>query len=198
MVRRMIITCVTATVVAACGSTEVGGLADDGGSAGAQSGKPALEGFPDAGLCDLLTDQSVAKALKVKVDGHEGSRRGKAAYAKHRCDYETDSGPELDTYLEQVQPGKSDQEELDRVFLEFPEEGEDEAGVGKYEPVDGLGDTAGFGRNTVLADAWDLGVVFSVGQKRLVLTLSVSGRAELAQLRPLAEELMANAEAKLS
>jgi hypothetical protein len=120
-------------------------------------------------------------------------------FLTRECDYDTDQLPSLNTDLTtKWDEGTSDQEVLDGVFTDLTEESKP---VGDYEPVPGLGVIAGFGNNAVLSQgniaARDLGVVLRIGDERLLLTLSTTGRATLEQLRPLAEELVQNLQAAL-
>lgn len=148
-------------------------------------------------MCELLNAATIEKSFDTEVKGGAGRQRGKQPlFLSTECRYETDGFPSLATELITTRPGKSDQEVLDGVFADRAAE---DAAVGEYEQVPGLGTLAGFGRNATMGgaglNAWDLGVVHTAGGERLLLTVAVVGKAELDQVRPLAQELLANLDA---
>lgn len=145
-------------------------------------------------LCGLLTNDSIKRALGVKtVEGGTAVRRGRLpVFLSDECRYDTNGFPSLSTRVVTTRPRDSDQDVLDDVFTDRTQEDER---VVPYRRVPGVGSLAGFGRDPVLSQAlksWDLGVVAVVAGERLLITLSVTGDAELDQLRPLAELLLKN------
>lgn len=145
-------------------------------------------------MCGLLSEASIERSLGVTVNGGEGTQRGRMpAFLTSECEYDAKGFPSLSTDLTTAQPGKTDQDVLDGVFTDRTKDGKP---VGGYERVMGLGTLAGFGRDATMAgadlNAWNLGVVFGINEERLLLTISVTGPANLAQLQPLADVLLAN------
>jgi hypothetical protein len=172
-------------VLAACSS-------GDGGAREPRESS-VLERLSDADACDLISDASVEKAFEDKIGGKHGLKHGRVDDSTLRveCDYQI---PLLSTDVSTTRPEETDQEIVDSAFRDWTMEGPiDERPVREYEEVPDLGIRAGFGQNAhygQYADAWKLCVLFDVDGERLELTLSVTGPAELDQLRPLAEEAL--------
>ncbi|WP_091667966.1 hypothetical protein [Amycolatopsis marina] len=149
-------------------------------------------------MCDLLSDEAIEKAFDTTVEGSEGMKRGRAPVTvSYECDYDSEGFPTVSTDLSATRSSESDQEVLDGVFTDRTQE---DKVVGAHQAVPGLGTLAGFGRDAVLGkavNASSLGVVFTVDSERLLLTISVTGKTELEQVRPLAEELLANAKSAM-
>lgn len=147
----------------------------------------------DAGACGLISDAAVKEAFGDKVAGTLDVKHGRVdSVVTYECDYDTDGIPGLSTDLSTTSPGDSDQEVLDRAFVDMTKE---ERPVGTYEDVPDLGTSARFGQNATIGQyvgSWQLGVLFDVDGERLLLTLTVAGPVELVQVRPLAEEVLSN------
>ena len=147
-------------------------------------------------MCDLVAEHSIAKAFNTTVEDSEGVSRGRIPpMLTLECSYDTDGFPSVTTYLDSIDPEASDKQAIDEAFTDLvTEQGE----VGEYELVPDLGRIAAFGRDATLAgggiNGWDLGVVGEIGNERVLLTVSVSGSAELVQVRPLAKEMLTNLE----
>lgn len=196
--------CVAALTLVSCSSAGGGAEPADGGSTPGEA-TSVVEKLTGDKMCELLSTATIERELGVKVEQSEGKERGRAPvmqspyFLSRECDYDTDELPGLNTDLTtQWDEDTSDQEVLDGVFTDRTEESKP---VGDYEQVPGLGVIAGFGKNAVLSQAnvaaSDLGVVLRIGDERLLLTVSATGKATLAQLRPLVEELVKNLEAAL-
>lgn len=196
--------CVAALTLVSCSSEGGGAEPADGGSTPGEA-TSVVEKLTGDKMCELLSTATIERELGVKVEQSEGKERGRAPvmqspyFLSRECDYDTDELPGLNTDLTtQWDEDTSDQEVLDGVFTDRTEES---TPVGDYEQVPGLGVIAGFGKNAVLSQgdiaASDLGVVLRIGDERLLLTVSATGKATLEQLRPLAEELVKNLEAAL-
>lgn len=152
-----------------------------------------LERMGEGGVCDLISDASVEKALGDKIGGKHGLKHGRVdgSTLSVECDYEI---PLLATHVRMTSPEATDQEIVDDAFRDFTMAGPiHERPVREYEQVLDLGIRAGFGQDAhygQYADAWKLCVLFDVDGERLELILSVVGRTERDQLRPLAEEAL--------
>jgi len=165
----------------------------------AGQGVSALDELTGEQFCELLPAASVESALGTTVAGSEGTERGRAPervspyFLTRECDYETDTFTLSTEVTTQWDEGTSDDDVLAKVFTDAVGEQ-----AGEYEPVPDLGTVAGFGSDAALAGADTaavyLAVVFTVGDERLSLTVHSLGKAELATLRPLAEELLTGLE----
>lgn len=196
--------CVAALTLVSCASEGGGAEPADGGSTPGEA-TSVVEKLTGDELCELLSTAAIERELGVKVEGSEGNERGRAPvmqspyFLYRECDYDTDPrrgfGTELNTKWDE---GKSDREVLDGVFTDRTQESDP---VGDYERVPGLGVIAGFGSDATFAAGGlakrNLGVVLRIGDERLLVTVSATGKATLEQLRPLAEELVKNVEAAL-
>lgn len=189
----------------ACSSDDDPSSPGDGTSApeGDQEAS-ALEKLSGDQLCELLSAAAIERELGTTVEESEGKERGRAPamespyFLTRECDYETstfDLSTEVTTEWDER---SSDEEVLDDVFTDPTDES---GAVGEYERVPDLGAVAGYGPDAVLSGAdvagRYLGVVFYVGEERMSLTVHTLGKAELAQLRPLAEELLTGVEETL-
>lgn len=154
-----------------------------------------IEGLSTDDMCALVDEQSVAKAFDYAVAGSEGISRGRVPpFLLLECKYDGDGLPTVATTLESVDPDLSDKQALDKAFTDLLEENEK---PGSYEQVPGLGSRAGFGREATMAgggiNAWNLCIIEEVGNERVLLTVSVNGGdATLAQVRPLAKQMLSN------
>lgn len=153
----------------------------------------ALEALTGSRLCDLLPSSAIERELGAKV----GQRDGQEPSAVSReCDYET-GGFDLATRV-RSEPDEqaSDDAVLDALFTT-----DNATTPGEYERVPGLGVAAGYGPDATLAgvnvEGRYLGVVFTLDDERMSLTMHTLGTTELARLRPLAEALLANLEQAL-
>ncbi|MEU6645950.1 hypothetical protein ABZ863_25845 [Saccharomonospora sp. NPDC046836] len=190
----------------ACASGEGASQADDTTTT-ADEGQatPALEKLSGDQLCGLLPAAAIEQHLGTTVRGSEGGERGRAPemqspyFLTRECEYDTDGFPSLSTDVTtEWDDNTSDDEVLRKVFTDSASESGTE---GDYERVQGLGDVAGFGGDATLSNAdvaaRHLGVVFHVGGERLLLTVSTLGKADLAQVRPLAEQVLSGLEQAL-
>lgn len=158
-------------------------------------------------LCAALSGATIEQALGVPVEDSEGIERGRAPvmrtpyFLSRTCDYDTGGQlPALTTALSsEWDEETSDEEVLDAAFTDVTAEPE---AVGPYEDLPDLGVLAGFGDDALLAKAevagQVLGVVLRIGEERLMVKVSTTGRATLDQLRPLADELVANLESAMT
>lgn len=192
--------------VAACSSGD--GTSAPGGTGSTPGGEregSALEKLGGGQLCDLLPAQAIERELGVPVRESEGKERGRAPsmeppyFLSRECEYRT-GGLGLSTRVASAWDERSsDEEVLDGVFTDPTKEPK---AVGDYERVPGLGAVAGYGADATLAGADVAGrylaVVFRVGEERMALTVHALGKAELAQLRPLAEKLLTGLEKALA
>lgn len=201
--------CAAVSILVACSSGEgepgggTPGASGADGTSSEESQGSALEKITADGMCGLLAAESVAQHLDVEVEETEGKERGRAPvmrspyFLTRECKYDTTEIGYLTTDLTtEWDEDDTDQQVLDGVFTDRSKESEP---VGDYDPVSGLGVLAGFGADPLLSQAevaaQKLGVVLRIGEERLLLTVSWSlGNAEVAQLRPLAEELLKNLE----
>lgn len=195
MFRVVVSVCAAVLVLAACSSEGTDTGQDPQPPTQESSG---LEALTEQRMCDLLSDEAIEKVFDTKVEGREGMKRGRAPISlSYECSYDSDGFPAVSTDLTTTRSSESDQEVLDGVFADRTHE---DRAVGPYQEVPGLGTLAGFGRDATLGKAVNastLGVVFTVDSERLLLTISVTGQAELEQVRPLAEELLANAKSTM-
>lgn len=150
----------------------------------------ALEKLSGDQLCDLLTAAAIERELDTTVEESEATERGRAPtmeppyFLSRECDYETGTFDLSTDVTTEWDERSSDEEVLDDVFTDPTDESE---AVGEYERVPDLGAVAGR----------YLGVVFYIGEERMSLTVHILGKAELPQLRPLAEELLTGVEETL-
>ncbi|OLF12784.1 hypothetical protein BLA60_05810 [Actinophytocola xinjiangensis] len=186
----------------ACSSGDSGDGDDGGGEGGGgtapateNSGVSALENVTGDQFCELLPAASVESALDTTVSGSESTERGRAPerttpyFLTRECDYDTDTYKLSTEVTTEWDESTSDEDVLQGVFTDAVGEN-----AGGFEPVDGLGTVAGYGKDAALAGAdvagTYLAVVFTVGDERLSLTLHTLGDTELTALKPLAEELL--------
>lgn len=170
-------------------------------AAGADQEVSALEQLSGEQLCELLTTAAIERELDTTVAQSESTERGRAPvmqapyFLTRECDYETDTFDLSTEVTTKWDENSSDQDVLDDVFTDPISEPEV---AGEYQQLPGLGEVAGYGPDATLAEADVakrlLGVVFYVGEERLLLTVHTLGQAELAQLQPLAEELLSGLE----
>lgn len=199
MIRAVGAACALVLVLAACSDDPDDTPAETSAS---ESAEPvsALAELTGDDLCAALPGETIEEHLGVAVAGNEGQERGRAPvmrtpyFLSRECDYDTDGLPGLRTSLStEWDESTSDAEILDKVFTDVSAEPES---VGDYDEISDLGVTAGYGDDALLASAdlagSVLGVVLRAGEERLLLTMSTTGSATLEQLRPLADELMAN------
>jgi hypothetical protein len=190
-------------VLSAC-SADGGSATSEGGRVGSgeNEGVSALEQLSGDQLCGLLSAETIEQGLDITVEGSEGTERGRAPemqppyFLTRSCDYSGTDGWAPSTYVTgEWDEDESDQQVLDRVFTDITGEADS---VGEYEPVPGLGTVAGFGSDATLSEGGvagrALGVVFYLGDERLLLSIELLGSAELEQVRPLAEELLTRLE----
>jgi hypothetical protein len=195
MLRAIVIVCAAALALAACSSDdpEPSENPDHDPIASTSS---ILEKLTGQKMCDLLDDDAVEKAVDNTVNGGKVRHSGKLPITlNYHCSYNTEGIPSISTDLSTTEPDESDQEVLDGVFTDLTEK---EAGPGEYEKVTGVGTLAGLGPDSSIGDqlnAWEFGVVATVADERILLTISVFGqRAEQAPMKSLAQELLTNLE----
>ncbi len=190
-------------LLASCSSddTPAAGETEGTGATDEAAATSVLEDLTADEFCAMLSAETIEPALGVVVEGSEGIERGRAPvmrvpyFLSRTCDYDTDTLPGIGTVLAtEWDEDDTDADVLDRAFTDIVAEA-----VGDYEEVPDLGVAAGYGENPMLAQAdvatGVLAVVLrSAGDERVLLTVSTTGRATLDQLRPLAEELVANLE----
>ncbi|GAB3451339.1 hypothetical protein [Actinophytocola sediminis] len=161
------------------------------------TGGSALEKLSGDQLCELLPSASIERDLATTVEESESTERGRAPametpyFLTRECDYKTSTFNLSTEVNSEWDEDAADKDVLDSVFTDPTVENPT---PGEYEQVPDLGTVAGFGPDAVLAGAdvagVKLGVVFTIGEERLSLTVHTLGKAELAQLRPLTEELL--------
>lgn len=186
MLRPVLAVCAAALVLAACSPED--------GAPERTPKSPVLERrLSDAGPCSLISDAAVEKAIGDKVAGTLDVKNGRVeSVVTYECDYHTHEISSLSTHLSSTRPEDSDQEVLDRAFIDTLKE---ERPVTEYTEVPDLGTSARFGQNVTIekyVGSWKLSVLFDVDGERLLLTLTAADPVELDQLRPLAEEALSN------
>ncbi|WP_024874064.1 hypothetical protein [Saccharomonospora piscinae] len=158
----------------------------------------ALQRLAATEVCGLLGDEVLDETFGPADREREGVRRGRAPVSlSFTCTYDGDGFPTVSTDLSTVRRTESEQEAVERVFVDHTRQ---DGAQGDHEPVPGLGTAAAFGRDATLGaavSAWTLGVAFTEGDERLLLTVSVTGRAEREQLTALAEEFLRNLDTTL-
>lgn len=155
-------------------------------------------------MCPLVAKQTIETAFGVTVNEALGDELGRDALrgviCRYRADttngggYESPAGAPLRVLTSiDVSFHRDDPTALNESFT-------DVAGkVVGYQPVAGLGDIAGFGPDVAPGgrDGSVLAVVFHTERARLLLTVQAMPGAELAQLEPIAAELLAGANGEL-
>ena len=201
--RRVVaLACVAALAAGACSSDENATPADSHDvehEAAVESSERVslLEKLSEDDMCALVDERSVAKAFNTTVDDAEGVSRGRVPpLLTLECTYDSDGFPRVATVLDSVDPDANDKQALDEMFTDLLG---DQGEVGAYQKVSGLGSHAGFGRDATLSgggiNGWNLSVIGEVDAERVLLTVSITGgKATLAQVRPLAEEMLTNLE----
>lgn len=180
-------TCVAALLLAACtppGYVESGSLARF---------RPLAALSADE-MCPLVRKQTIETAFGVTVDEALGDELGRGALRGVVCRYRADTATPLRVLTSiDVSFHRDDPTALEEGFT-------DVAGkVVDYQPVADLGVMAGFGPDVAPGgrDGSVLAVVFSANRARLVLTVQATPGAELAQLEPIAAELLAGVNKEL-
>ncbi|TDQ01073.1 hypothetical protein [Labedaea rhizosphaerae] len=193
MVRVVAGLCAAVLALAACSSK-----ADDPAPVSTGAPGSVLTKITEQQACDLLDSATIKKALDVEPGIRDSRRVGKAPITvTYMCNYHT-GVPGLSTDVATTRADRSDKQVLDGAFTDRATEN---AAPGKYEQVPGVGVLAGFGPDATMSGggltAHKLAVVFRAGSERLALEVSVLGDATLAQLKPLALELVAKLQAAI-
>ncbi|MQA61649.1 MAG: hypothetical protein GEU86_09150 [Actinophytocola sp.] len=155
-------------------------------------------------MCSMVAKQTIEVAFGVSVTDAQADERGRGALRGLICRYRADTAN--DDYAASAGAPLRVVTTLDVDFhLDAPtaldESFTDVAGeVVDYQRVAGLGEMAGFGPDVAPAgrDGSVLSVIFSANRARLLLTVETLPDAELAQLKPIAVELLAGLNAELN